>query len=104
MFDLVDSVPVQNLNYTHRYPFCDVFVMRKTRVGFELSERSGRNAWPNETYTADQIASTELRQFGNYLLPCPGRPETYLDQTYGGGWRTVGATHFFNHLNGGNLR
>jgi len=104
IYNLVDSVPVNNLNCSHRYPFCDIFVMRKARDWFELSDRSGRNAWPQERYSTDQVACTELRQFGNYLLRCPASPEAYLDQTYGGNWRDVGSTHFFDHRSGGNLR
>ena len=53
LYSLVDSVPVKNINYSHRYPFCDIFVMRESRDWFELSDKSGRNAWPQESSVTD---------------------------------------------------
>lgn len=65
--------------------------------GFVLCEKSGRNAWPNEVYSHQQIEQLQYRLFGDILLPCPGNPELYLDRTYGKNWRTVGSTHSVQH-------
>ena len=87
---------------THRFPFCDVFVMREYRGGIHaLCHKTGRNAWPNEYYTADQLTHAQYRPFGQLQLRCPGSPEAYLDRTYGASWPHVGATHFFDHRSAG---
>jgi len=104
IFSRHDSVPINNSNYTHRFPFCDVFVMSKQAGRYMLCDKTGRNAWPDEVYTVEQINGVEKRAFGNVLLPCPGRPTDYLTGTYGPGWNKVGKTHFFNHRTGGLLR
>jgi hypothetical protein len=87
-----------------RYPFCDVFVMREYRGGIiAICHKTGRNAWPNEFYTRDQLAQAQWRLFGRtgLELRCPGDPEAYLDRTYGPSWPRVGATHFFDHRSAG---
>lgn len=78
--------------------------MKKEKGRFVLCEKTGRNAWPNEVYTPEQIKGVEPRRFGPTLLQCPGNPELYLDATYGSSWSTTGSTHFFNHKNGGCVR
>jgi hypothetical protein len=86
----------------YRFPFCDVFVMREYRNGtVALCHKSGRNAWPSEYYTGEQLAHAQYRPFGHLQLRCPGQPEDYLDRTYGPSWPSVGATHFFDHRSAG---
>jgi len=104
IFSATDSVPIDNPFYTHRFPFCDVFVMVKKCGRYQLCDKTGRNAWPDEVYTVEQVRHIEFRLFGNVLLPCPGQPEEYLTNTYGSGWGKVGKTHFFDHKNGGLVR
>jgi lipopolysaccharide cholinephosphotransferase len=105
IFDLTDSDQVKNLHYTHRYPFCDVFVMVKEKGDqYALCDKTGRNAWPNEVYSQAQLDGVSSRRFGNTYLQCPGSPELYLTNTYGETWDRRGATHFFNHANAGFLR
>ena len=38
IFHAIESEEILNKNYTHRYPFCDVFVMRKSEFDFEFYE------------------------------------------------------------------
>ena len=92
--------------YSHRYPFCDVFVMREVRGQFVLRSKCGRNAWPSEVYSRAQVAGRQRRQCGpaDLQLVCPAQPELYLAATYGPGWASVGATHFFCHKSAGLLR
>ena len=88
--------------FMYRFPFCDVFVMREYRNGtVALCHKSGRNAWPSEYYTGEQLAHAQYRPFGHLQLRCPGQPEDYLDRTYGHSWPSVGATHFFDHRSAG---
>ena len=46
---MVESVAVKNINYSHRYPFCDIFVMRQERDWFELCDKSGKQEQEQET-------------------------------------------------------
>ena len=55
IFHSWDSEEIKNAAYTHRYPFCDVFVMRELRGRYVLKDKTGQNAWPNEYYTKDQV-------------------------------------------------
>ena len=104
IFHSTESDKIENEFYKHRYPFCDVFVMRKVKGRFVLKDKTGQNAWPQEYYTDDQIINRTERQFGDYTLCCPSQPEEYLTRTYGDSWAHVGATHFFNHKSAGLLR
>ena len=97
MFHATESDEIQGDFYSHRYPFCDVFVMREVRGQFVLRSKCGRNAWPSEVYSR-QFRPADLQ------LVCPAQPELYLAATYGPGWASVGATHFFCHKSAGLLR
>ena len=39
----------------HRFPFCDVFVMREKKGIWELRDKQGRNTWSEEKYTTAQV-------------------------------------------------
>lgn len=104
IFHATDSDEIPNVFYTHRYPFCDVFVMKKKKDRFVLKDKTGQNAWPNEYYTLSQVENISQRQFGDFELSCPGSAEEYLDRTYGENWASVGVTHFFCHKSAGLLR
>ena len=104
IFHSTESDEIPNAFYTHRYPFCDVFVMKKNKDRFVLKDKTGQNAWPNEYYTTSQVDNICTKQFGDFELRCPGAAEEYLDRTYGGNWATVGATHFFCHKSAGLLQ
>ena len=106
IFHSTESDKIPGDFYSHRYPFCDVFVMREVRGQFVLRSKCGRNAWPSEVYSRAQVAGRQRRQFGpaDLQLICPAQPELYLAATYGPGWASVGATHFFCHKSAGLLR
>jgi len=104
IFHASESDEIENVYYTHRYPFCDVFMMKKAKDRLVLCDKSGQNAWPNESYTLKQIESITERQFGDFSLCCVSEPEEYLNRTYGDTWPRVGATHFFCHKSAGLLR
>ena len=78
--------------------------MRKVKQKYVLTDKSGRNAWPNESYSEDQVNNIQERLFGDIQFCCPGDAEKYLSQTYGDSWPSVGATHFFCHKSAGLLR
>ena len=104
IFSEKDSDEIPNEFYTHRYPFCDIFVMRKVKGRFVLRDKIGQNAWPNEFYTETQVENISSRQFGDFNICCPGKPDEYLERTYGAAWSRVGATHFFCHKSAGLFR
>ena len=84
--------------HLHRYPFCDIFVM-KTCGGDKccIENRCGRTLWPNEVYNTKDTKKTERRPFGDLLLNCPANSEDYLSRNYGEEWRTEGATQSYDH-------
>ena len=98
MFHASESDEIPGDFCSHRYPFCDVFVMREVRCQFVLRS--------SEVYSRAQVAGRQRRQFGpaDLQLICPAQPELYLAATYGPGWASVGATHFFCHKSAGLLR
>ena len=55
IFHSSDSDEISNDFYTHRYPFCDVFVMREVRGRYVLRDKTGQNAWPSEYYSKLQV-------------------------------------------------
>ena len=44
-----------NFITNHRFPFCDVFVMREKKGIWELRDKQGRNTWSEEKYTTAQV-------------------------------------------------
>jgi len=101
IFHRTESDEIPGGNFQHRFPFCDVFVMREKKGLWELRDKEGRNTWPDEKYTTAQVSGRVKRQFGDFSLFCPAEPEEYLDRTYGPSWPHTGKTHFFNHGTGG---
>ena len=45
---------------------------------YELADKAGRSAWPQEWYSSQQVERLAWRQYGDLELPCPGQPELYL--------------------------
>ena len=45
---------------------------------YVLSDKSGRAAWPEESYSRSQVEHRDWRQFGDTSLPCVEHPEEYL--------------------------
>jgi len=102
IFHATDSSPItsQLLGPGHRFPFCDIFVMRPHKGRWDLRDKEGRHVWPHENYSIQQVEGREKRVFGDFLLPCPGEPEEYLDRNYGPSWRVQGATQWLSHDSG----
>lgn len=103
IFHQWDSEPIKSalLGKGHRFPFCDVFVMRPRRGTWEVRDEEGRNAWPDESYSCQQVDLLEMRLFGDFHLPCPNNPEEYLERNYGKNWSVEGATQWLAHDTGG---
>ena len=94
-FHKTDSVPLLD----HRYPFCDIFVMKSTGDGkCYIADGCGRTQWPEEVYCVKNTVNIEQMPFGNFVLNCPSNAEKYLDQVYGDTWRTEGVTHNYDHI------
>ena len=97
LFHKTDSKEIPNKTVTYRFPFCDIFVMKKVKNVYVIRDKSGQNTWSNEFYSMEQISGIEFRLFGDYFLPCPKYPEEYLDRTYGSCWCSVGITNSLDH-------
>lgn len=82
----------------HRYPFCDVFVMKKSRNKCYIATASGRTLWPKEYYYVKDTEKLEQKPFGDFFLNCPANAEEYLNRYYGLEWFSVGATHNYDHI------
>ena len=59
---------------------------RLTLFRYVLSDKSGRAAWPQESYSSVQVQSRVWRQFGDTSLPCPQQPEEYLTRWWWWKW------------------
>ena len=103
LFHATDSTEVWKTGskQEHRYPFCDLFVMRKIPgkpKQCEIRDRAGRVLWPEETYLIEDVEKAQLMKFGDFKLRCPNNAEEYLNKTYGLDWRCKGKTHNYCHL------
>jgi lipopolysaccharide cholinephosphotransferase len=90
-----------------RYPFVDVFVFEKESSGnwYYASknadwEGEGREVWPNEHFTPDDLFPLKLKKFdfpgGTRKLPFPNKGEHYCDHAYKG-WKEFVYTNAWNH-------
>ena len=101
MFHASESDEIPGDFCSHRYPFCDVFVMREVRCQFVLRS--------SEVYSRAQVAGRQRRQFGpadlELFFPAhTAQAELCLAATYWSDWARVGATLFFCHKSAGLLR
>ena len=101
IFHSTESDEIPGDFYSHRYPFCDVFVMREVRGQFVLRS--------SEVYSRAQVAGRQRRQFGpadlELFFPAhTAQAELCLAATYWSDWARVGATLFFCHKSAGLLR
>lgn len=92
---LIDG-PVQK--YKRRFPFCDVFIMRKgKRKRLELRNDASRTCWEDEWYKIDEVEPRQPRLFGNFHIMCANNHLPYLERTYGPDCLEVGLTQYYSH-------
>lgn len=91
-----DSLPGEYKN--HRYPFCDIFVMKRRRQLTVIATDCGRSLWPEEYYHNKDIDNIQPTLFGDIFLNCPANADEYLKRTYGEFWHTEGSTHNYDHI------
>ena len=99
-----DSEEVSNKVFSHRYPFCDVFVMKKDGEKIVIRDKAGQNTWKQEYYYDYQIENISTKQFGDFQLNCPDYAEEYLEQNYGEDWAEVGSTQVLCHKSIGKMQ
>lgn len=85
-------------SHNHRYPFCDIFVMKRNHKITWIASGCGRAIWPMEYYTNRDIDNMESRLFGDVYLHCTANAEEYLERNYGEDWYTYGVTHNYDHV------
>lgn len=66
-----DNLPGEFIN--HRYPFCDLFVMKRRARVCVISSACGRTLWPEEYYHNKDIDHMVERLFGDILLNWSGK-------------------------------
>ena len=93
IFHSTESDEIPGDFYSHRYPFCDVFVMLEVRCQFVRRSKCG----PARSTAAPRWRADSTASSGWPTCSC-------LAATYGPGWASVGATHFFCHKSAGLLR
>ena len=98
IFHRFDSESLPGKYQKHRYPFCDIFVMKKKARTCSIANGCGRAMWPEEYYCDRDIENMQPRLFGNAYLNCPENFEGYLSRTYGEDWQSEGATHNYDHI------
>jgi len=115
LFHRTNSEPSKDNGYaTHRYPFCDVFVMRRQEVSHkqsncdsllvECASATARCLYPKEIYPYEDIADPSQAKFGDFYLSVPRNSHSYLDNYYGEDWREIGTTQNYCHLSREKLR
>ena len=99
IFHSENSEPISNNCdlISYKYPFCDIFVMSKTKNKVVIADRTGRTIWPKEKYLIKNIESPNSKLFGDFYFKCPQNPEEYLNNTYGPDWSYVGETQNYCH-------
>ena len=98
VYHRTESEKLPSEHHQHRYPFCDIFVMkRKARIS-SIATGSGKDLWPEEYYHNKDLDTMEKRIFGDVELNCPANAKEYLCRTYGENWFTEGATHNYDHV------
>ena len=80
IFHLTESSVVEGRNVSYRYPFCDVFLMKRRGARLVVGDRAGESAWPEEWYSVEQIEDLSWEPFGDFSLPCPASPHLYLSR------------------------
>jgi len=93
IFHLTDSISIENVEY--RYPFCDVFIMKRHKKKYKCNANKSIVMMTN-TLSLD-VENREWRNFGDLSLPVPVHAEDYLTRTYGEDWAYMGATHNISH-------
>jgi lipopolysaccharide cholinephosphotransferase len=98
VYHRTESESLRSEYQQHRYPFCDIFIMkRKAMISF-IAAGSGRSLWPEEYYHNKDLDKMEKRLFGDIHLNCPANANEYLCRTYGENWFDEGATHNYDHV------
>ena len=104
IFHKTDSEEISTTVFSHRYPFCDIFLMKEEGGRIVIRDKTGQNTWKQEYYFPYQIENISPQQFGDYQLPCPGGAEEYLVQNYGEEWGEVGSTQVLCHRSVGKMQ
>lgn len=94
-----EKLPSEYLN--HRYPFCDIFVMKRKHNVTWIASGSGRTMWPQEYYNNKDVDNMESRLFGDVYLNCAANAEEFLVRNYGEHWYTEGMTQNYDHITKG---
>ncbi|XP_028400190.1 uncharacterized protein LOC114523462 [Dendronephthya gigantea] len=98
VFHKFDSESLPGEYHNHRYPFCDIFVMKRQRQLISvIANGCGRSLWPEEYYYNKDIDNIQPKLFGDIFLNCPANADEYLERTYGESWYTEGSTHSYDH-------
>lgn len=98
VFHKTESEKLPSEYQKHRYPFCDIFVMKRKHNITWVAKGSGRTRWPEEYYHNKDIDNMESKLFGDVYLNCTANAEEYLERNYGEHWYTQGATHNYDHI------
>lgn len=98
VFHRFESESLQTRQSKHRYPFCDIFVMKRKAYVSYIAAGAGRVLWPEEYYYNKDLDKMEKRLFGEIYLNCPANAQEYLRRTYGDSWFNEGATHNYDHV------
>lgn len=69
--------------YQLRYPFMDIFPMKKIDGYYVHSNIEARNIWPKDKFTAYTIENLEKCSFGALTIYCPHNAKENLTSMYG---------------------
>lgn len=85
-------------NFNYKYPFIDVFIMTQDKNIYKPDNPKVIRNWKTEYYHIKNLLPLKKYKFNNFTIFGPGRPEEYLDRTYGSDWPYVGYRQY-DHRN-----
>jgi len=89
---------IKNNNF--KYPFIDLFVMKKENDKIILKNKIAQEQWPNEFYYINELYPLKLYEFEDYQIYGPQNTINYLDRSFDG-WRIKGNKTYdhIQHIN-----
>jgi phosphorylcholine metabolism protein LicD len=84
--------------FNYKYPFVDIFLVKKDGDIFHYANRYVQRVWPNYYHTVQDLLPLKKYQFSDFYLIGPNNPTNYLNRSYGSDWEHIGYKSY-DHLN-----
>jgi phosphorylcholine metabolism protein LicD len=72
--------------FDYKYPFVDIYVMKKEHQHYDFANRYVKRIWPNMYYCASELLPLKRYQFNNFTVNGPNDPIAHIERIYGPNW------------------